>query len=74
MSICEKTITLIFLDLELIHHLIDSGVSAQGQEANLTLTNLMLLLLQVKVKSRSYIMTNGQSASLSWCQAPIWDP
>jgi hypothetical protein len=24
-------------------------------------------------ESQSYIMTNGQSASLSWCQAPIWD-
>jgi hypothetical protein len=22
----------------------------------------------------SYIATEGQSASLSWCQAPIWDP
>jgi hypothetical protein len=21
-----------------------------------------------------YIMTDGQSASLSWCQVPIWDP
>jgi hypothetical protein len=23
---------------------------------------------------QSYIMTDAQSASLSWCQAPIWDP
>jgi hypothetical protein len=23
-------------------------------------------------QSQSYIMTDGQSASLSWCQAPIW--
>jgi hypothetical protein len=25
-------------------------------------------------QSQSYITTDGQSASLSWCQAPIWDP
>jgi hypothetical protein len=25
-------------------------------------------------KSRSYVTTDGQSANLSWCQAPIWDP
>jgi hypothetical protein len=24
-------------------------------------------------QSQSYITTDGQSASLSWCQAPIWD-
>jgi hypothetical protein len=24
-------------------------------------------------QSLSFIMTDGQSASLSWCQAPIWD-
>jgi hypothetical protein len=24
-------------------------------------------------KGQSYITTDGQSASLSWCQAPIWD-
>jgi hypothetical protein len=23
---------------------------------------------------QSYITTDSQSASLSWCQAPIWDP
>jgi hypothetical protein len=26
------------------------------------------------VQSQSYITTDSQSASLSWCQAPIWDP
>jgi hypothetical protein len=26
----------------------------------------------VLCKSRSYVTTDGQSASLSWCQAPIW--
>jgi hypothetical protein len=25
-------------------------------------------------KSQGYIMTDSQSASLSWCQAPIWYP
>jgi hypothetical protein len=25
-------------------------------------------------RSQSYITTDGQSASLSWCQTPIWDP
>jgi hypothetical protein len=25
-------------------------------------------------QSHSYMTTDGQSASLSWCQAPIWDP
>jgi hypothetical protein len=28
----------------------------------------------VRSQSQSYIMTSSQSASLSWCQAPIWDP
>jgi hypothetical protein len=27
-----------------------------------------------KRKSQSFITNNSQSASLSWCQAPIWDP
>jgi hypothetical protein len=26
------------------------------------------------VESESYVMTDGQSANLSWCQAPIWGP
>jgi hypothetical protein len=25
-------------------------------------------------QSQSYITTDGQSANLSWCQAPIWAP
>jgi hypothetical protein len=28
----------------------------------------------LKTLSQSYIMTGSQSASLSWCQAPIWNP
>jgi hypothetical protein len=27
-----------------------------------------------KSQSQSYVTTDSQSASLSWCQAPIWDP
>jgi hypothetical protein len=27
-----------------------------------------------KVKSQSYVTTDSQSATLSWCQALIWDP
>jgi hypothetical protein len=27
-----------------------------------------------KSQSRSYVMTDSQSASLFWCQVPIWDP
>jgi hypothetical protein len=29
---------------------------------------------QSQSKSQSYVMTDSQSASLSWCHAPIWDP
>jgi hypothetical protein len=25
-------------------------------------------------QSQNYVPTDGQSASLSWCQVPIWDP
>jgi hypothetical protein len=28
---------------------------------------------QAKSQSQSYVTTDGQSVSLSWCQAPIWD-
>jgi hypothetical protein len=30
--------------------------------------------LTFTVQSQNYITTDGQSASLSWCQAPIWGP
>jgi hypothetical protein len=26
-----------------------------------------------KIQSRSYVTTDGQSASLSWNKAPVWD-
>jgi hypothetical protein len=32
------------------------------------------LSLRSRSQSQSYITTDSQSASLSWCQAPIWDP
>jgi hypothetical protein len=28
----------------------------------------------IQSQRQSYITTDGQSASLSWCQAPVWDP
>jgi hypothetical protein len=40
MSICEKTITLIFPDLELVHHRFDIHL-----QANLTPTNFILIML-----------------------------
>jgi hypothetical protein len=32
------------------------------------------LLSARQCQSQSFITTDGQSASLSWCQAPIWNP
>jgi hypothetical protein len=32
------------------------------------------LRLQDRSRSRSHITTDSQSASQSWCQAPIWEP
>jgi hypothetical protein len=32
------------------------------------------ILKYCQSQSQSYITTDGQSASLSWCQPPIWDP
>jgi hypothetical protein len=33
-----------------------------------------LLGLAIQSQSHSHITTDNQSASPSWCQAPIWDP
>jgi hypothetical protein len=30
-------------------------------------------LTSTQSERQSYIVTNGQSVSLSWCQLPIWD-
>jgi hypothetical protein len=35
---------------------------------------LQQILKYCQSQSQSYITTDRQSASLSWCQAPIWDP
>jgi hypothetical protein len=32
------------------------------------------LIYVICCQSQSYVTTNGQSGSLSWCEAPIWDP
>jgi CO dehydrogenase/acetyl-CoA synthase delta subunit len=32
------------------------------------------VILPMPSSSQSYVQTDGQSASLSWCQAPIWGP
>jgi hypothetical protein len=31
------------------------------------------LTISLQSQSQSYVTTDGQLASLSWCQAPIWD-
>jgi hypothetical protein len=38
------------------------------------MVSLSLLLVPCTIRSQSYVKTDGQSASLSWCQAPIWGP
>jgi hypothetical protein len=51
MSICEKTTTLIFLDLQLVHHFIDgTGI---GSSTTATVSG--------------YFATDGQSTSLAEC-------
>jgi hypothetical protein len=37
-------------------------------------TFILIIIYHVVCQSQSYITTNDQSASLSWCLAPIWDP
>jgi hypothetical protein len=41
-----------------------SSISSQPSLQNLTKL--------IQSQSQSYVTTDGQSASLSWCQAPIW--
>jgi hypothetical protein len=38
------------------------------------LTRLHTGILSPQSESQSFITTDGQSASLPWCQLPIWDP
>jgi hypothetical protein len=78
MSVCEKTNTLIFLDLHLVHHFIDGTCIGSSTTVLVLLVLLALLLVLVQlfncpIQSQSHITTDIQSASPSWCQAPIWD-
>jgi hypothetical protein len=63
---CNTLPTLIILQVKLVHYFIYT--------TRITTNKLVTgnwLLLQT---SQSHIMTDNQSASQSWCQAPIWDP
>jgi hypothetical protein len=82
MSICEKTTTLIFLYLELVHHFINRKLVIQSQyifQANPTPANFILLLLvtghalstTTSTSRSSYIAIDGQLASSSWCWTPL---
>jgi hypothetical protein len=75
------TITIIdsiyYLVFYLKHNILETGfcprIQAEPTEFKpLDRTSLCLCTLASQVKS-SYITTNGQSASLSWCQAPLSD-
>jgi hypothetical protein len=46
--------------------------SLSNIDANTKVKNICKSYCQSQ--SPSYVTTHGQSASLSWCQAPIWDP
>jgi hypothetical protein len=41
---------------------------------NINSETVISLLHYFSSECQSYITTDSQSASLSWCQAPIWDP
>jgi hypothetical protein len=82
MSICEKTTSLIFLYLELVHHFINRKLVIQSQytfQASPTPANFILLLFvtghvlstTTSTSRSSYIATDGQSASSSWRWAPL---
>jgi hypothetical protein len=44
------------------------------QKGNYILRGIWNLLLLLSATSQSFITTDSQLASLSWCQAPIWCP
>jgi hypothetical protein len=78
MSICQKTTTLIFLDLKLVHHFLNRKLVIQSQyifQANPTPANFILLLLvtghvlltTTSTSGSGYFATDSKSASLSWC-------
>jgi hypothetical protein len=52
---------------------LDHGNYRLTQQLLFLFTDRLLLLIR-QSQSQSYIMTDCQSASLSWCQAPIRDP
>jgi hypothetical protein len=41
--------------------------------SSLVVLDSVVLCSTAPSKSQRYVTTDGQSASLSWCQAPIWD-
>jgi hypothetical protein len=47
--------------------------SAEKSELRTEMKVSWTQVLQWLSQSRSYVMTDRQSASLSWCQGPIWD-
>jgi hypothetical protein len=60
-------------------------VQSRGTQDHILLSQFMRLcqpggpgphiyIPQEHIRSRSHIMTDSQSASQSWCQAPIRDP
>jgi hypothetical protein len=52
------------------------SLSASGSQQCLVLFTSLRLATAARNSSQiqSYVMTDGQSASLTWCQAPIWNP
>jgi hypothetical protein len=50
-----------------------ASYNLQGYNGGI-LTRLHIGLNWSQSQGQSCITTDGQSASLSWCQAPIWDP
>jgi hypothetical protein len=69
MSVCEKTTTLIFLVIKLVHHYIYCTGTGSSTTVYCTCSRLVLLIW-----SWRKIMTYNQSASLAWCLTPIWSP
>jgi hypothetical protein len=41
-------------------------------KAIFVIATILASTLLFQSQSQSYVTTDGQSASLSWCQAPIW--
>jgi hypothetical protein len=78
-------LTLIILQVDLVHHFIYGTTITTDTDINDHCTELIVFSLELSLvqlscvtaplgRSRSHIMTDSQSASQSWCQAFIWDP